>query len=241
MRVVEIFHSLQGEGMLVGTPSVFVRLAGCPVRCPWCDTKYAWDFSAGEELDTGQIIQRVDQWPCRFVVLTGGEPMVGPDFAVRAGLAELTRRLKGLGKHVTIETSGILFIPDLACDLMSISPKLEGWAVPADERGQTPSLVGSARSTSPARSDVAATRRLMRAYFCQLKFVVESPQDMAWIQRVLDELGPVDPERVLLMPQAATIEQWRARSPAVAELCKQTGLRFGPRLHVALWGGRRGV
>jgi 7-carboxy-7-deazaguanine synthase len=226
MRVVEIFHSLQGEGMLVGTPSVFVRLAGCPVHCAWCDTKYAWDFSAGEELDVDQVVQRICRWPCQFVVLTGGEPMIGPDSAARAGLVELTRRVKDLGKHITIETSGILFIPGLACDLMSISPRLVGWAVPTDEL---------------MRSDAWAMRQLMQAYPYQVKFVVESPQDIAGIQRMLDELGPVDPERVLLMPQAATAEELQARSPMVAELCRQTGLRFGQRLHVALWGSRRGV
>jgi 7-carboxy-7-deazaguanine synthase len=241
MRVIEIFHSLQGEGMLVGAPSVFVRLAGCPVHCSWCDTKYAWDFSAGEDLDPNQIVQRVRQWPCGFAVLTGGEPMIGPDLAVRAGLVELTRRLKDLRKHVTLETSGILFVPDLACDLMSISPKLGRWAVPTVEGTDACRLAGTDHPAGPARSDLQAIRRLMRTYSCQLKFVVESPQDIGEIQRVLSELGAVGPERVLLMPQAATIEELRARSPMVAELCKQTGLRFGPRLHVALWGSRRGV
>ena len=124
MRVSEIFYSLQGEGMLVGTPSVFVRLAGCPFRCRWCDTAYAWDYAAGEDLDPGQIVEHVNLWPCRFVVLTGGEPLTGPDLAVRPGLVDLSHRLQAAGKHITIETSGVLFVPDLACDLMSISPKL---------------------------------------------------------------------------------------------------------------------
>jgi 7-carboxy-7-deazaguanine synthase len=223
MRVTEIFHSLQGEGMLVGTPSIFVRLAGCPVRCSWCDTKHAWDFSAGEELDPDGIVQRVRQWSCKFVVLTGGEPMVGAESTARPGLVELTHRFKDLGKHITIETAGILFVPDLACDLMSISPKLTG-----------------APHTS-MRSGVRVIRQLMDTYPCQLKFVAESPQDIAEIQRMLADLGPVDTERVLLMPQAATTEELRGRSSMVAEMCKQTGLRFGSRLHIALWGNQRGV
>jgi len=226
MRVNESFYSLQGEGMLAGTPSVFIRLAGCPVRCGWCDTRYAWDFDAGEDLEPAGIVERVNTWSCRFVVLTGGEPMVGPDLTARAGLADLTHRLKASGKHVTIETAGILFIPDLACDLMSISPKLP------DAMAPHPGSAGS---------DFEVIHQLIQGYEYQLKFVVESPGDIDDVQAVLNELGPLEAERIVLMPRAATTEELRARSAMVAELCKRTGLRFGQRLHIQLWGARRGV
>ena len=232
MRVSEIFYSLQGEGMLVGTPSVFVRLAGCPLHCSWCDTKYAWDFQAGQDLEPAQIIEQANRRPCRFVVLTGGEPMMGPDLTARAGLADLTHRLKALGKHITIETAGVLFIPDLACDLMSISPKFP------DARMRR---LDPVKSCEPVGSDLQAIRQLIRAYPYQLKFVVESPQDADGVQAVLEELGPLEAERVMLMPQAATPEELQTRSAMVAELCKQTHLRFGQRLHIQLWGQRRGV
>ena len=117
MVVNEIFYSLQGEGFLAGVPSVFVRLAGCPLRCRWCDTKYAWDETAGAEQSIGAIVEAVRQWPCKFIVITGGEPMINPD------LPDLVRELKASGKHITIETAGIAFIPDMPCDLMSISPE----------------------------------------------------------------------------------------------------------------------
>jgi 7-carboxy-7-deazaguanine synthase len=244
MRVSEIFYSLQGEGMLAGTPSVFVRLAGCPFRCRWCDTAYAWDYAAGQELDPGQITEQVNLWPCRFVVLTGGEPMTGPDLAVRPGLVDLSRRLQAAGKHITVETSGVLFIADLACDLMSISPKLTNAAEkeaatfcaqhPADRTGK--------RYLTPFPAlDLETIRRLIRAYPYQLKFVVESPADVEEVRHVLDRLGELDPARVMLMPQASTPEELLRRSPAIAEACKQAGLRFGPRLHLLLWGRRRGV
>ena len=76
MIINEIFYSLQGEGSLAGVPSIFIRLAGCPLRCTWCDTKYAWDSSAGQEMSCEQILEAVADYPTRYVVLTGGEPMV---------------------------------------------------------------------------------------------------------------------------------------------------------------------
>jgi 7-carboxy-7-deazaguanine synthase len=232
MRVTEVFYSLQGEGMLAGVPSVFVRLAGCPFRCRWCDTAYAWDYAAGEDLSPDQIIEQVNRWSCRFVVLTGGEPMMAGDLSARPGLADLTRRLAALGKHITIETAGALFIPDLACDLMSISPKLTN----------SGSYHGGVTGVHQAnRLDVETLRRLIHAYPYQLKFVVESPEDVTEVQGVLSGLGELALERVMLMPQGTTTEELLGRSPLIADLCKQTGLRFGPRLHVLLWGCRRGV
>jgi 7-carboxy-7-deazaguanine synthase len=228
MRVIELFYSLQGEGMLVGTPSVFVRLAGCPFRCRWCDTAYAWDYAAGQELDPGQIAEQVNLWPCRFIVLTGGEPMTGPDLAVRPGLADLSHRLQAAGKQITVETSGALFVPDLACDLMSISPKLTKAA----------SRTGTHHAD---RLDLETIRRLIQTYPYQLKFVVESPQDVEEVRCVLAQLGELDPARVMLMPQAATREELLSRSPAIAEACKHADLRFGQRLHLLLWGRQRGM
>jgi 7-carboxy-7-deazaguanine synthase len=226
MRVVEMFYSLQGEGILVGAPSVFVRLAGCPLRCRWCDTAYAWDYSAGEELAPAEIVERISRWPARFVVLTGGEPLTGPDLAVRPGLADLTRRLNALGLHVTIETAGTIFVPGLACDLMSISPKLGNATSPALHQIECcdPQILG----------------RLIATYPYQLKFVIDSPRDIGEVREVLARLGPVDPTRVLLMPQARTREELLAKSPMVAELCLETGFRFCDRLHIFLWSDERG-
>ncbi|MBP7050700.1 MAG: 7-carboxy-7-deazaguanine synthase QueE [Phycisphaerae bacterium] len=225
MRVTEVFYSLQGEGTRVGVPSVFVRLAGCSLRCRWCDTAYAWDYWAGEELDPGQIAERVGQWSCGSVVLTGGEPMMGPDGAPRGGFADLTARLRALGKHVTIETAGVLFMPDLCCDLLSISPKLGNSA---------------SSSRQGTACDPAVLARLIAAYSYQFKFVIESAQDLGEVRGLLERLPSVDSERVLLMPQARTREELLARGPMVAELCRQTGFRFCDRLHVFLWGNERG-
>ena len=226
MVINEIFYSLQGEGFLAGIPSVFVRLAGCPLRCRWCDTKYAWDEKSGNEYSIEEILQAVQQWPCKFVVITGGEPMANSD------LAELVRKLKGLKKHITIETAGTTFIADMPCDLMSISPKLSN---------STPEKIELAETHEALRLDAAVLRRLIDNYKYQLKFVVDSEDDLAEIQQTIEELGNVDPEKVMLMPEGATREEILAKSPMAAEMCKQTGFAFSPRLQVLLWNNKRGT
>ena len=231
MVINEIFCSLQGEGFLAGVPSVFVRLAGCPLRCRWCDTKYTWDPKAGAHYNIGQIVSRVQEWPCRFVVITGGEPMANPDMSARTELAELTQRLKAGGKHITIETAGIGFLRDLACDLMSISPKLSN-SVPTES--------GLAADHENSRLNMAVLRQLIGNYHCQLKFVVDSQNDLSQIQQTVKEIGNVDLETVMLMPQAKTRDELLDKSQMVADLCKQTGFTFCQRLQLLLWNNERG-
>ena len=226
MILNEIFYSLQGEGSLAGVPSVFVRLAGCPLRCRWCDTKYAWAKEAGRRHSIAEIVEQVRQWPCRFVVITGGEPMINSD------LPQLVQELKDAGKHITIETAGIAYIPELPCDLVSISPKLSN-SLPKDTK--------SAAIHEHSRLDLAVLRELIENYNYQLKFVVDSQADLPEIEQTLSKLGSIDSQKVMLMPQAATRDELLAKSPMVAEMCKQTGFTFCQRLHVLLWDNQRGV
>jgi len=225
MKIIEIFYSLQGEGFLAGVPSVFVRIAGCPLRCRWCDTKYAWSKEAGRQYSTDEIIWSVQQWPCRFVVITGGEPMVNPD------LPSLVRQLKSAGKHITIETAGIAYIPDMPCDLMSISPKLSN-SVP-----EVPKLAAIHKDS---KLDLAVLGALIDNYNYQLKFVVDSEADLPEIEETLKKLTNTDREKIMLMPQAATRDELLAKSPMVADLCKRTGYAFSQRLQVLLWNNQKG-
>lgn len=224
MQVVEIFHSIQGEGLLAGVPSVFIRLAGCPLRCRWCDTAYAWDYEFGTEYGVDDLVEAVTQWPCGHVVITGGEPMVGADSGPRAGLIKLTRRLRDSDKHVTIETSGLVFIDDLACDLMSVSPKLSN----AAGQGDVPPV------------NAAVLARLMDRYNSQLKCVVQDESDLDEIEDLLAKLPNVSRDTVLLMPQVRSRDEWLARAPKVAELALRHGLRFCPRLQTLLWDNTPG-
>jgi len=232
MLVNQIFYSLQGEGFLAGTPSVFIRLAGCPLRCRWCDTKYALDPASADEMSVDQVVEAVSKYSCRSVVITGGEPMASPPTAQTSELPSLLTALKDLGRHITIETAGIRFIAHLPCDLMSISPKL-GNSTPKDS--------GLAARHEEYRFDPAALRALIEHYDYQLKFVVDCREDLPEIEQVIEQLGNVDRNKVLLMPQASTRDELLGKSVMVAELCKQTGYAFSPRLQILLWENRPGT
>lgn len=98
LRITEIFYSLQGESTTVGLPTVFVRLTGCPLRCHYCDTAYA--FHGGKNCSIDEIIIQIKQYPCLQVCVTGGEPLAQP------GCISLLKQLCELGYQVSLETSG---------------------------------------------------------------------------------------------------------------------------------------
>jgi 7-carboxy-7-deazaguanine synthase len=223
LKIAELFYSLQGEGALVGVPSVFIRTSGCNLRCSWCDTPYTSWQPEGNELTLEQILDAVKVHPARHVVVTGGEPMMLPD------VAPLTERLRALGLHITVETAGTVYRP-VACDLMSISPKLSNstpsgpWATQHDRlRIQPDTLV-----------------ELMGRYEYQLKFVIARPEDLEEVRALLETVR-ADRARVILMPEGTDREVLRERSVWLAEICKGEGFRFSPRLHVELYGNQRGV
>lgn len=119
LRITETFVSLQGEGLLTGTQSFFIRTSGCNLRCWFCDTPYASWQPEGHLIKIESLVQQALQSGCDHVVLTGGEPMLP------AGCVDLVGMLRSEGLHVTIETAGTVY-RSLTADLMSISPKLPG-------------------------------------------------------------------------------------------------------------------
>ena len=224
MRISEIFYSVQGEGVLAGVPSVFVRTSGCNLRCSWCDTPYTSWKPEGEELGLDAIVRQVTAFPAaRHVVVTGGEPMIA------SGIVELSEKFRALGLHITFETAGTVFAP-VACDLMSISPKLAN---------STPDGVFHARHDQ-LRLQPEILRRLTREYDYQLKFVVAQESYLAELQAIAKMLD-APAHKIILMPEGIDSEVLSERGPWIAELCKTHGYRFGPRLHVYLYGNRRGV
>jgi 7-carboxy-7-deazaguanine synthase len=224
MWISEIFYSIQGEGVLSGVPSVFIRTSGCNLRCSWCDTPYTSWKAEGEHLTLDEIMAFVQEHSTGHTVLTGGEPLIAPE------APELTRRLRAAGQHITIETAGTV-AADVECDLMSLSPKL-AHSTPIDPEWHD--------RHEAARYRPEVLRELMRRCEYQLKFVVASEADLAEIRRMCSELE-ADRRRVLLMPEGTDLATMNARGAWLGEACKREGFRFSPRLQIYLYGNRRGT
>ena len=227
MKIAEIFHSIQGEGILIGMPSVFLRTSGCNLRCAWCDTPYTSWNPEGDDLSLEHIFTDIRGRGAAHVVVTGGEPMIQQD------IVQLTRRLKDFDLHITIETAGTVYQP-VTCDLMSISPKLANSTPTEREDGRW------AAQHDRLRYQPGVLKQLMAEYPYQLKFVVSDPGDLPEIEAIFEETS-ADPMHVLLMPEGTNSETLSERSRWLVEICKRKDFRYGPRLHIDIYGNQRGV
>lgn len=224
LYVQEQFVSVQGEGLLTGVPSSFLRLSGCNLRCSWCDTPRTSWSAEGEHLTLEDVLTWAAAGP-RHVVVTGGEPLLQP--AVEA----LCQQLSAAGHHITIETAGTVF-RSVQADLMSVSPKLSG---------STPTHATWGPRHEATRLQVATLRRIVQTWPHQLKFVVGSPAEVAEIEALLRQLPPVAPDRVLLMPEGRSPQELDDKAPFVLDACGQRGWRFCDRLHIRLFGDTPGT
>jgi 7-carboxy-7-deazaguanine synthase len=236
MRIAELYASLQGEGLLAGTPSVFVRTSGCNLRCRWCDTPFtSWD-PQGDDWPVATVIDRVLALGGRHAVVTGGEPLIAAD------VVPLCAALRAAGWHVTIETAGTVCPPGVTpaalADLMSISPKLAS-------SGPTPALRGG----WPARHEAARRRDDVLAALMtgphQLKFVIDSPADFAEAAEWLDDLRgqgvAVERRQVFMMPQGRDPAELERTGRWLEPECRRRGFSFAPRHHIAWFGHTRGT
>ena len=223
MVVAETFASLQGEGMLAGMPSFFIRTCGCNLRCQWCDTPYASWHPEGEHLSVEELRGRAAAAGLRHVVITGGEPLLQRE------IGDLTRMLREAGHHITVETAGTL-APAFGCDLLSLSPKTSN----SDPDG------GWEERHRRARLELAPLRKLVASFpEHQLKFVVQDRSDLPEVLDLVATLG-VWRERVFLMPEGRSQQELDRRGPEIARICLEHGVRYSPRLHFDLFGGARG-
>jgi len=240
----EIFFTLQGEGVSAGLPAVFVRASRCNLHCRWCDTDHTWNFEGTPwkhdkdadpsyrkhrkeevtiESSADEIIGKVAACPCRRVVLTGGEPLLQQDawLEVIAGLRKIDP-----GYVFEVETNGTKMpSPEFraAVDQFNVSPKLANSGMEVRLR------------TVPAVIETFAAEP--KAWF---KFVACGPEDVAEIAAFTSRFG-ISPERVLVMPEGRTAAELDRHAPDVVACCLLHGWRFCDRLHVRLWGDRRGV
>lgn len=231
MLISEIFYSLQGEGELTGVPSVFVRTSGCNLRCAWCDTPYASWNPTGDQKTVAEIVAEVESHPsARHVVLTGGEPMIAKD------IRTLAAEVKKTGRHITIETAATVAPEGIACDLASLSPKLLNSSPDAEKHGAW------RKKHDATRWQPEAVREWIDRYPYQFKFVVSRPEDVEELEHMLAALKREIPRhKVLLMPEGTSLEKMRGRAGWLGELCKARGYRYAHRLHIELYGNKRGT
>jgi len=225
MWIAETFQSLQGEGRYAGTPSLFLRTSGCNLRCWFCDTPYTSWEPEGVERSLDSLLEEVRAADCEHVVITGGEPLLVPQ------LLPLTQAIAALGRRITIETAGTVDLP-VTAHLMSISPKLANstpddpkWRDRHDRRRHRPAVI----------------RRLTTDYDCQLKFVIDEPDDLDAVDHYLTQFPHIAAERIYLMPQARDRDMLRAKSDWLAPLAAARNWRVSPRLHIELFGNTRGT
>lgn len=226
--LVETFSSIQGEGPSIGTPAFFIRLAGCPVNCKYCDTGYSWSEEKAERVSAEGIYKRFkeaqDKYYIPLVVITGGEPMKYP-------LDDLMELLIGEGIDIEIETSCYYPLPSnqgcppawvLAENVFFIcSPKLPSSGSPHWQKtlDNIPDYIPFARA---------------------FKFVCADQIDVGYAKDIKEHYA-IHRHQVYLMPEAQTREELNDRSEFLVEACKESGVNFSTRLHIQLWGKKRGV
>ena len=226
MKYSEIFYSIQGEGQLIGYPSVFFRTSYCNLRCIWCDTPYTSWEPEDKDISVEDAVDAILAHNCKQIVITGGEPFMQPK-----DLTILCHRLRQNGKHITIETNGTLF-ERVEADLLSISPKLEN-SNPSEFNHHF-------KQHQRNRINQEVLRQFLDYYNCQLKFVVETERDLFEIHQLETEMQ-IPTSIIVLMPQGITNDQIQERQNWVVETCKKYGYRYSPRLHVDIWGDTRGT
>lgn len=227
----EIFYSIQGEGISAGRPSIFIRSALCNLCCIWCDTPYTWNWKkydkkeAVVKMAVAEVVSHLKRlprqgWPCKNLVFTGGEPMLQ-----QLAWIELMRQLKPEGYQFEVETNGTLPIEpefDTLIDQYNCSPKL------------------SRSKNRKARRETGAFLAYAKNSKAWFKFVVTAPEEMGEIRRFIKKYD-LDLERILLMPEGTTKREMAGKSKWVVALAKENGFCFSPRLHIDLWGNKRGA
>lgn len=228
--ICEIYPCIQGEGSRAGVPSILIRTLGCNLRCQWCDTPYtSWELEKGSFLlsDLSTILDANAQ--IEEVILTGGEPTICPD------LETIINTCTEKGKKITLETNGTRLIPEhlmRKIDLVSLSPKLSN---------STPENLKIAHRHDNDRIHFGILRQwISKAANYQLKFVVKSLQDMEEIRTIITHLSP-SKRNIYLMPEGRTETELEKKRQWLADLCIREGLCYGERLHIVIYGDKRGV
>jgi len=210
LRISEIFHSLQGEARSVGRPTVFVRLTGCPQRCVWCDTEYA--FSGGEKRSLESVLVEVAEHQAEYVTVTGGEPLAQP------AVHHLLPRLCDAGYQVSLETGGAL-------DIAEVDPRV---SIVMDLKAP-----GSGELHNNRLENIA-----LLSTKDQVKFVLADRRDYDWARMQLDQYGlATRVSEVLFSPVFGQLEPAELAGWILSD---RLPVRFQLQLHKLLWNDARG-
>ncbi len=206
LRVHSVFKSLQGEGLMMGLPTVFVRLAGCPLKCSWCDTADARSVSSGKEMSIDEILAEVKKTRLTHVCLTGGEPLMQKESST------LINKLVDAGYFIQLETSGAISLEDVACsDNVMISMDIK-----------CPS------SGEQDKMDFSNIELLSQ--YDQLKFIIADEKDYLYAKKIMQEYNVNCP--VIMTPVGGTDLEWLAKRVIRDKLI----VRVMPQLHKLIWG-----
>lgn len=240
----EIFYSIQGEGKSIGVPSIFVRTSLCNLHCIWCDTDYTWNWVGTRfphehdalpgyrkfqkkdwivECSIREIADEVAAFPCKNVILTGGEPMLQ-----QPALAALMRTLRSISMdyRFEVETNGTLKPSaefDAGIDQYNVSPKLE-----------------NSNNSRKLRERPVPLRFFSQSPKANFKFVLAAENDLTEVLALADTYQ-ITAEKIWLMPEATGREALQEKRQWLVEICKQYGFRYSDRLHVQIWGSKKGV
>ncbi len=210
LRITEIFYSLQGEANTVGMPTVFIRLTGCPLRCSYCDTAYA--FSGGEKQTLAQIIDQVRCYDTRYITVTGGEPLAQP------GCHDLLKLLADEGYIVSLETSGAIDVSLVDNRIIKVMDL------------KTPSSNEMERNLYRNIDFLSAQD--------QIKFVIADNKDYQWSKSMLEQYQLLSRCQVLFSP--VVMGEMQPTHLADKILTDQLPVRFQIQLHKYLWGDAQG-
>lgn len=240
----EIFHTIQGEGISTGAPAVFIRASRCNLHCHWCDTDHTWNFKGTPwphekdaipgytkheraevtyEMDPVEAAEKILSYRCDRTVITGGEPLLQQEDFLKV-MSHI--RESDPGHQFEVETNGTR-IPSAAfaaaVNQFNVSPKLANSGMEGRLRIHPEALAFFSSHSN--------------AWF---KFVVAAPQDLDEIEGLI-AAHQLPRKRVLLMPEGRTSAELNRSAEWLAEVCRDRGYRFCDRLHVRIWGDKRGV
>jgi organic radical activating enzyme len=219
-----VFFTIQGEGQSIGKPAVFLRLNFCNLQCGWCDTKYTWDrkskefWQDAENWDYQKTLSEIERYPVKRLVITGGEPLIQQE-----RISKFVDLIPSW--DIEIETNGTIPPTQTLADKcqFNVSPKLEN--------------SGNALNRRYKPEVLSQFNELPNTTF---KFVVKSERDLDEISQLVEDCS-LDPSKIIIMPEGTTDDDIKTHALEVVEGVKERGWRLTPRLHVLLWGDKRGI